>query len=72
MANGKHDIQMLMADGSWRTDLRMQMMGRDFARGAFFALKGLSGGGLTYRLIRREGSKVVEIDQHKTGHIRAD
>lgn len=46
------------------------MMGRDFARGAFFALKEFNGGGLTYRLVHRgPAGAVQELDRYSTGHV---
>ena len=70
MAAGKYDIQFLLPSGKWQTDLGMQMMVKDFAKGCFFAIKSLIGGNTTYRLIKRDNGEIIELDQHHTGQIK--
>lgn len=74
MANGKYHIQIKQPDGTWRTDLRMCLMGERFAKGCMFALRGLNGGGMDYRLVRGDyGSSDVEVlEEHHTGNIRVN
>lgn len=55
MATGKYHIQLRYDFDplkEWKTDLRMQGMGKDFAKGAFFVLRGLAGGSIQYRLVK--------------------
>lgn len=79
MAAGKYHIQLKLAEGlGWRTDLRMQSMGKDFAKGAFFVLRGLQGGNCAYRLVKcnvppnaNTPIKDIEVlDAHTTGEIK--
>ncbi len=78
MALGKYHIQIQYdfdPPQKWRTDLQMQYMGKEFAKGAFFVLKNLSGGNRAYRLVKcdhapRDNSQSVEVlDMHNTGAI---
>lgn len=80
MANGKYHIQIRYDFdplGRWKTDLRMQGMVKDFARGAFFVLRGLAGGSTEYRLVKSNvpphaktpEESIEVIETHRTGNI---
>lgn len=62
-----------MPTDRWKTDLRMRDMGKDFAKGAFFALKSFNGGGILYRLVKQEDDgSYTELDRYGTGNIRVN
>lgn len=74
--NGQYSIQILhkTAHGHvWRNDLRMQSMGKDFAKGAFFALQAFHGGAIEYRLVKHHEAGAVEVlGEHRTGTIKVN
>lgn len=78
MALGKYHIQYRYdfdPPEKWRTDLQLQYLGKDFARGAFFAIKQLCGGNRSYRLVKSNYApqildRVEVIDTHNTGEVK--